>query len=298
MGTLVKRRDELKKAMPPQQVTGRQLLYVVRTFYQIHDKERVQFELSTLMDLEYPGDAQMGKFKDHWDHMVRHLRTKLSDHDKEGILVKKLRKSESLKPHLEYYDRMPEDHPDHCYEWVSQLVDKLVSDSRRRRNAESSVLEASGKEQRTKKPGAPGPRRDVDPPGTAPGGGSPGGTTKTPKGGKKGDGKGGKKRDPRGKGGNGASDSDSDGGYATDSFPGKDIKEIPEAERCCVFYLWARADGSSQCKAARQGKPCKMPHCDKPSKAMVGSKVYAKYSKLWGKPNGPAKPASGVDKKD
>ena len=295
VSTLVKRRDELKKAMPPTQITGRQLLFVVRKFYQIHEKERVQYELSSLMDLDYPGDAQMGPFKDRWDHMVRHLRTKLSDHDKEGILVKKLRKSESLKPHLEYYDRMPDDHADHCYNWVSQLVDKLVADNRRRRNTESLVLDASGKEQRQKKPGAPGPRKEP-PSGKAPPGGSPDGPTKPHKG--KGDGKGkGKDRKKRAQGGGAASDTESDGGYATDQFPGKAISEIPEADRCCVFYLWARKDGKSQCKNARNGKACKYPHCEKPSKAMLDSKLYAKYSQLWGKPNGPAKPASGDDDK-
>ena len=171
----------------------------------------------------------------------------------------------------------------------------MVSDNRRKRNTESLILDASGKEQRSKKPGAPGPRKGADGPGKSPPGGSPDDSLK-PKG--KGDGKGGKKRGKRGDGvAPGGADSDKDG-YATDTFPGKAIKDIPAAERCCVFYLWARKDGKSQCKAARDGKACKTPHCDKPSKAMLESKVYAKYCQLWGKPNGPAKPASGDDKQE
>merc|ERR1712127_503146 len=90
VSSIAKRRDELKKADPPRQITGRQILWVVRKYFQVHDNERVQFELAALMELEYPGDANLGKFKDRWDHMVRHLRTALTDRDTEGILVKKI----------------------------------------------------------------------------------------------------------------------------------------------------------------------------------------------------------------
>ena len=61
----------------------------------------------------------------------------------------------ALKTHFDHYDRCPEDHPDHCYRWVSQLVDKLVADDRRRRNVESHVLHASGKEQVKNNTGGP-----------------------------------------------------------------------------------------------------------------------------------------------
>ena len=63
VSTLLKRRDELKKAAPPRQVTGLQLLWLVKSFYQIHVNERVQFDLVAFMELEYPGDAEMGWFK-------------------------------------------------------------------------------------------------------------------------------------------------------------------------------------------------------------------------------------------
>ena len=61
---LLKRRDELKKADVPKQITGLQLVYLVRRFFQINEKDRVQYELSALMNLTYPGDAKLGWFKD------------------------------------------------------------------------------------------------------------------------------------------------------------------------------------------------------------------------------------------
>ena len=45
-----------------------------------------------------------------------------------GILIKKLSGSERLRPHLQHQERLPEDHPDHTYKWLSDLIDKLVAD--------------------------------------------------------------------------------------------------------------------------------------------------------------------------
>ena len=47
--------------------------------------------------------------------MARHCVTNLEDKDRLGMLVQKLKPSERLKPHLEYLERIPEDHPDHSY---------------------------------------------------------------------------------------------------------------------------------------------------------------------------------------
>ena len=129
----LKRRDELRKAAVPRQITGLQIIFLVKSFYRVHDTEKVSFELSALMELEYPGDGNMAVFKDKLDFTFRHLRTKLEDKDKEGIVVAKLRKSDALRPHLEYYDRLPESHADRSYAWVSQLTDTLIDNHRKKK---------------------------------------------------------------------------------------------------------------------------------------------------------------------
>ena len=211
--------------------------------------------------------------------MVRHCLTMLTDRDKEGIFVQKLRGSEALKPHIDYYDRCDETHADHSYSWVSQLMDKLIRDTRRRRNAESLVLEASGKEQPSKHkvsvPAAMLPDAVPAMAALSPGVPSP---SPDPKKGK-GKGKGGKGK------GKGQSGSDSETGYATDQYPGTAINDIPEAERCCVFHLYVDKNGETCCKPTKNGKPCKMQHLQQPTKAMLNSKVYTKYCTLWGQPN-------------
>ena len=79
---LTKRRDELKRGTPPLQIAGLQLVWLVRHYYRIQDTDTVQYELSALMGLEYPGDKGMDRWKDHWDKMLRHCKTKLSEKDK------------------------------------------------------------------------------------------------------------------------------------------------------------------------------------------------------------------------
>ena len=117
---------------------------MVRRFFQVDDGNRkASFELSTLLAITWAGDAKLGQFKDRWDHIVRHLRSLIGAQDLEEILVSKVRASELLKPHLDYYDRLPMGHPDRCYAWVSQLIDTLVDKTRQRHNKESLVLEAS-----------------------------------------------------------------------------------------------------------------------------------------------------------
>ena len=298
VSSLLKKRDELRKpsdplAMPVQ-ITGLQLIFCVKQYFRIHDNERVTFELSALTDLEYSGDAKLGVFKDHWDKMVRNCVTQLSDRDKLGILEKKLKGSERLKPHLHYRERLPENHPDNTHEWLSSLIDKLVADDRKRRNTESLVLEASGKHQtpKEKKPGAPGRRKGHEGGGdatttTSAGPATAGGHAQDPKGKGKGKGKKGKegKKGKKGDDNSGnASGSDSESGQ----WPGKTIAEIPEAERCCAHYLWVKKDGSSLCSKFNAGKECHAPHTLKPSKAMLESKVYAKLKHKFGPPNCPA----------
>ena len=102
--------------------------------------ECVTFELSALMDIAYSGDARMGKCKTSWDHIIRNLRSPLTDRDLASIFVNKRRTSEGLKPRLEYYDRLNEDHIDRTYRWVCRLVGKLARDARRKRNMESVIM--------------------------------------------------------------------------------------------------------------------------------------------------------------
>ena len=144
---LEKRRQEMARKAEPEQISGPQLIWLIKHYYMIHDTERVQYELSSLMDLTYPGDAQLSWWKDHVDHMLRNLVTPLADRDQFGILSKKLKGSDRLKATFEHLERIPEGDSQRTWQWLSGHIDKLIVDDRKRQNTESLVLAASGKEQ-------------------------------------------------------------------------------------------------------------------------------------------------------
>ena len=52
------KRDELRNAAEPPQITGLQMIFVLSSYYRADDMEEAAFELSALMALEYPGDEQ------------------------------------------------------------------------------------------------------------------------------------------------------------------------------------------------------------------------------------------------
>ena len=110
------------------------MIYLVREFFRVHDTQETAFELSALMSLEYTGDASKAVFKDQWDHMVRHLRTKLSDRGTQGIFLTKLRASEDLKGHLLYYDHCPDGLANKSYRWLSALLDQWIASEQKDNN--------------------------------------------------------------------------------------------------------------------------------------------------------------------
>ena len=181
----------------------------------MYENERITYELSSLMQLEYPGDAKLPEFKEGWDHMVRHLRTPLGKRDMESIYIAKISGSDTLKPIVDRYDLLTRDDPENSYEWLSSMTDQQIEDTRRRKNVDDRVISVSGKK---KKPAVPAKKGycgkgGVKPPGSGkPPGGGGAATNPTdgkPQGGKpKGKGKG---REQKGKGKGDDSGSDSDG---------------------------------------------------------------------------------------
>jgi hypothetical protein len=75
---LAAKSHELKKAVPPRMIRGRQVSHVVKGFFAARDAKRITFELVNLVNYQYAGDAKLPQWKAHWDHMVLNLRFALS----------------------------------------------------------------------------------------------------------------------------------------------------------------------------------------------------------------------------
>ena len=163
VSSLNKKRHELSREALPKMLSGLQYVWLIKRFFRIHETKRVQYELSALTGLEYPGDAQLSTWKNNLDHLLLNLVTKLEDKDKFGIITQKLVGSDRLKATFDYFERLREDHEHRTWEWLSDHIDKLIDDDQKKLNTESLVRAASGKEQAPPKkgiPGAPGTRAE------------------------------------------------------------------------------------------------------------------------------------------
>ena len=103
---------------------------LVKRFYRVYDNERITYELPSLMQLEYPGDAELPEFKKGKGRMVRHLRTPLAMRDLESIYFANIRGGGTLKDVVSRYNLRTRDDPDHSYDWLSPMTDKVIEDRR------------------------------------------------------------------------------------------------------------------------------------------------------------------------
>ena len=272
--------------------TGRQLIHLIRKHYEIKD---VKMEIATqraLMDMKYLGDARLPEWKLAWDTILRRQGNPPSSTLLEELFVTMCRQSANkLVKHVEMYDRSDTEDPEHTYEYMERMVNKVIKDDHSSGNATNVTARLLGIE--PKKQAAPGTTGDAtgnpanaDPP---KGGGKDGG--KNPKGGgKKGDtkGKGGKKAD--GKGGK-----TNDGGKAGNAPKPEGTKHPPDPNKSCITNFFGK------CKhGAVLGKGVKCDygiHRKSPTEVDRGHYLFQRMEKqhgTWesGKFPYPAKPAA------
>ena len=118
----------LKKLVPPKPLKGRQVLHLVKTFFEVDADQGLTFELTSLIDLQYGGDAKLAPWKSHWDNMLRNQRNPVTPGQAEEIFLKKIRGSELLKAFVDHYDRSVKGAPERSYQWLSSMVDKAIKE--------------------------------------------------------------------------------------------------------------------------------------------------------------------------
>ena len=161
------------------------MVHIVKSFYEVRDGKRITYELRSMMDCEWWGDANLSTWKSHWDDMVRNQRSPLTEDQLKEIYLEKIRGSEDLRLYVEHYIRLPEDSPEKSYKYLSENTDKFIREKRQRQNLNSLSAGANGGKQKVATPGTVPPSNADNPtPGTNP----PKGKGKEGKG----DGKGGK----------------------------------------------------------------------------------------------------------
>ena len=222
--------DEITKATDRAQhrkipLRGRQILYIIRTFYQIDSEKRIQYSMHNLMSIEYPGDAQMSKFLRSWDHMLSNMQDNLRCLDEkflEELLLGGIRKSERLKNYLDYYDRCLLDHLGRCYKYLHNTLGKVVIEDRQRKHKESLLSDVHAGRKKTQ------PVAAVTPTPNARTGGE--NATRSGTGGGRQ-----RRREP----GDSASDH---GGSESGGENSTNFRALERKDRCCIRNLWGKCD--------------------------------------------------------
>ena len=95
-----------------------------------------------MLDVTYPGDERVAQLKSSWDNMLRNMRSTVLMQEPttlEHIFYRLLKTSDVLHPHVQYYDRMPEDHADRSYRFLNDMVDEAINEERHRKNQEALI---------------------------------------------------------------------------------------------------------------------------------------------------------------
>jgi hypothetical protein len=138
-------------------MTGRQLVLIVRQYFEVRQDERITYDLSDLMDLTYPGDHAMEYFVERWDDVVRNMRRGLDEGELETMFYRKIGSSEALAKHIGRYELAERGDPDRSYTFLRKMVTAKVRDLRQNRNRDDLVhSQLKANKGPSKVPGAPG----------------------------------------------------------------------------------------------------------------------------------------------
>jgi hypothetical protein len=138
-------------------MSGRQLVLIIRQYFEVRQDERITYDLSDIMDLTYPGDNAMEYFAERWDDMVRNMRRRLDEGELETVFYRKIKSSEALAKHLGRYELAESGDPDRSYAFLRKMVTVKVRDLRQNRNRDDLVhSQLKANKGPSKIPGAPG----------------------------------------------------------------------------------------------------------------------------------------------
>jgi len=107
-------------------MTGRMVGRLIWLSYSTDSVSRQQYNEDHLRELKYPGDDRLEEFMDLWYKILGDNRDTISETAKEKVFYRKIKNSTVLRPWLDYYVRLADDHKDHCYEFLASGIDSYL----------------------------------------------------------------------------------------------------------------------------------------------------------------------------
>jgi hypothetical protein len=110
-------------------MSGRQAAWMVYEFMKTNAKAGALFDLNDLMSIRLKGD-KLEDFWSSWEATPTGMKKKPDDDTVETLFLKRLKFSDSMKIELAHYERHPEGHADHTYDFLTGAVNRIINKRR------------------------------------------------------------------------------------------------------------------------------------------------------------------------
>ena len=136
--------SESTKKLHRRPTTGREVLLLIRKFFDIRPDSRRLYEQADLEKIPWFGDKQMTQFMAAWRRMLRLMREPPTEGTKRDCFFRKLRNAGNLKEDIAYYQRCrpvggDKGHADYCYEFLERSVMRKIQIEREDQNHQDSL---------------------------------------------------------------------------------------------------------------------------------------------------------------
>ena len=115
-------------------LAGRQALRLVYVHYMTDKTAKELYDITHLQDLAYPGDDHLPLFMEDWYRLMDDQEDPLPERQKQRIFYKKIVHSTVLKPYLDYYHRLDEEHEDWSYDYLLRSVETYMKKEQKEKN--------------------------------------------------------------------------------------------------------------------------------------------------------------------
>lgn len=124
-------------------MSGRQAGRLVHLDFTTDKVASQMFNTTHLHELVYPGDDHLEQFIGDWFAILSHQEQPVPELQLERIFYKKICNSKRLKHYIDYYNRIGEDHEDHCYRYLLESCEQSIAKAKRDNNLTALVHAAS-----------------------------------------------------------------------------------------------------------------------------------------------------------
>ena len=119
-----------------QMIRGRQILWMVYQHFRLNQSYGSLYQVSDLMAVRMKGDS-LESFVNTWDSVIAGMHKEPEPEIVENLFYQQIKGHAALREDIAHYDRSPEEHPDHTYDFLRLCVARYLDRKRQDANREA-----------------------------------------------------------------------------------------------------------------------------------------------------------------